>query len=87
LTVPRRSRRQVLRALAASRVRGSNALAAPQDVRDFLGGLEHEVFAVLHLDAGKRVNDYVELYCGNLTQTSVDLSLSRPRYSKSSRVL
>ncbi len=69
---------EVLRAaqlLLVRRVRGSDALATPQDVRDFLavrlGGLEHEVFAVLHLDAGNRVIDYVEMFRGTLTQTSV----------------
>jgi DNA repair protein RadC len=69
---------EVLRAaqqMLVSRVRGSNGLAAPQDVRDFLavrlGGLEHEVSAVLHLDAGNRVIDYVEMFRGTLTQTAV----------------
>jgi DNA repair protein RadC len=65
---------EVLRAaqlLLVRQVRGSDALATPQDVRDFLavrlGGLEHEVFAVLHLDAGNRVIDYVEMFRGTLT--------------------
>ena len=39
--------------LLASRVRGTETLSSPQMVKDFvklrLAGLEHEVFAVLHL--------------------------------------
>lgn len=44
-------------------------------VRDFLriklGTLEHEVFAVIHLDAQHRVIEYVEMFRGTVTQTSV----------------
>ena len=44
-------------------------------VRDFLrvklGALEHEVFAVIHLDAQNRVIDYVEMFRGTVSQTSV----------------
>ncbi len=65
----------VAQQMLAQRVRGSDALASPQDVRDFLavrlGSLEHEVFAVLHLDAANRIIDYVEMFRGTLTQTSV----------------
>ena len=50
-------------------------LSSPQVVRDFLqvklGGLQHEVFAVLMLDAQHRVIEYVELFRGSVSQTSV----------------
>ena len=69
---------EVLRAaqrLLARRVRGSDVLSSPAAVRDFLrlrhGPLEHEVFAVVHLDAQHRVLDYVEMFRGTVTQTSV----------------
>jgi len=66
--------------LAAQRVlarqmRGSEALNSPQLVRDFLrvklGALEHEVFAVIHLDAQHRVIEYVEMFRGTVSQASV----------------
>ena len=48
---------------------------SPQAARDFLcvklGLLEHEVFAVLMLDAQHRLIDYVELFRGTVSQTSV----------------
>jgi len=57
------------------RVHGSNVLGSPQAVRDYLrvrlGALEHEVFAVVHLDAQHRVIEYVEMFRGTVTQTSV----------------
>jgi DNA repair protein RadC len=57
------------------RVRGSDVLASPQAVRDFLrvklGALEHEVFAVVHLDTQNRVIEYVEMVRGTVSQTSV----------------
>jgi DNA repair protein RadC len=64
--------RQVL----AHRVRrGTDVLSSPDTVRDYLrvrlGELEHEVFAVLLLDAQHRLIRYVELFRGTLTQTSV----------------
>ena len=63
-----------LRVLAAQ-MRGSEALSSPQMVRDFLriklGTLEHEVFAVIHLDAQNRVIDYVEMFRGTVSQTSL----------------
>jgi DNA repair protein RadC len=50
-------------------------LDAPGTVRDFLrvslGLLEHEVFSILLLDAQNRLIEYVELFRGTLTQTSV----------------
>ena len=61
--------------LLASRVRGTDTLSSPQMVKDFLkfrlAGLEHEVFAVLHLDSQHRVVDYVEMFRGTVSQTSV----------------
>jgi DNA repair protein RadC len=61
--------------LLARQVRGTEALSSPSAVRDFLrvrlGALPHEVFAVLHLDAQHHVLDYVELFRGTVTQTSV----------------
>lgn len=55
--------------------RGSDVLSSPEAVRDLLrvklGGLEHEVFAVLLLDAQHRLIRYWELFRGTLTQTSV----------------
>jgi DNA repair protein RadC len=48
---------------------------APQRVKDYLrlqlGGLAHEVFAVLFLDAQHRLIRYEEMFRGTLTQTSV----------------
>jgi DNA repair protein RadC len=66
---------QAAQRLLASRVRGGDALSSPAAVKDFLrvrlGALPHEVFAVVHLDAQHRVLDYVELFRGTVTQTSV----------------
>lgn len=59
----------------AGQMHGSEALTSPQVVRDFLriklGTLEHEVFAAIHLDAQNRVIDYVEMFRGTVSQTSV----------------
>lgn len=59
----------------AGQMYGSEALTSPQVVRDFLriklGSLEHEVFAIIHLDAQNRVIDYVEMFRGTVSQTSV----------------
>ncbi|KPU94627.1 DNA repair protein [Variovorax paradoxus] len=59
----------------AGRMRGSEVLASPAAVRDFLrarlGALPHEVFAVVHLDVQFRVLDYVEMFRGTVSQTSV----------------
>ena len=59
----------------ARQMYGSEALTSPQVVRDFLriklGTLEHEVFALIHLDAQNRVIDYVEMFRGTVSQTSV----------------
>ena len=61
--------------MLAGQLRGTEMLSSPQAVRDFLriklGTLEHEVFAVIHLDAQHRVIEYVEMLRGTVTQTSV----------------
>jgi len=61
--------------LLASQVRGSDVMSSPALVKDFLrarlGSLPHEVFAVVHLDAQNRVLDYVEMFRGTVSQTSV----------------
>jgi len=69
---------EVLRAalrLLAEQLRGCEVLSSPRAVRDFLrvklGTLQHEVFAVLMLDAQNRVIEYVELFRGSVSQTSV----------------
>ena len=72
------SANEVLRAaqqVLAGQMRGREALTSPQVVRDFLrvklGTLEHEMFAVIHLDAQNRVIDYAEMFRGTVSQTSV----------------
>ncbi len=59
----------------ASRVRDANVLTSPAVVKDFLRArlraLSQEVFAVGHLDAQHVVLDYVEMFRGTVTQTSV----------------
>ncbi len=66
---------QVAQEVLLGRVRGSEVLSSPQAVRDFLrvklGTLEHEVFAVVHLDTQHRVIEYVEMFRGTVSQTSV----------------
>jgi len=66
---------QAAQRLLGAQLRGREVLTSPQAVRDFLrvklGALEHEVFAVLMLDAQNRLIDCVELFRGTLTQTSV----------------
>lgn len=61
--------------LLASRVRGADMLNSPAVVKDFLRArlshLQHEVFAVVHLDSQLRVVDYVEMFRGTVAQTSV----------------
>lgn len=51
------------------------AVSSPEAARNLcrlkLGGLPHEVFAVLWLDAQNRLIAYEELFRGTLTQTSV----------------
>jgi len=66
---------QAAQRLLCQQLRGREVLSSPQAVRDFLrvrlGGLEHEVFAVLMLDAQHALIDYVELFRGTVSQTSV----------------
>lgn len=58
-----------------SRINNKDIFESPQAVRDFLrvrlSALEHEVFAVLHLDAQSRLLEYVEMFRGTVSQTSV----------------
>ena len=67
LEISRRALRQQLRAMPV--------FDTPQKVKDYvalrLGGLAHEVFAVLYLDAQHRLIDMQELFRGSLAQTSV----------------
>jgi DNA repair protein RadC len=57
------------------RIRNTDVMSSPAVVRDFLrvrlGHLEHEMFAVVHLDAQNRLIEYVEIFRGTVTQTSV----------------
>lgn len=66
---------QAAQSLLMSRVRNTEVFTSPQAVRDFLrvrlSALEHEIFAVLHLDAQNRVLEYVEMFRGTVSQTSV----------------
>lgn len=66
---------QAAQALLAAQLRVADVLGEPAIVRNFLrarlGQLGHEVFAVVHLDAQHRVIDFVEMFRGTLTQTSV----------------
>jgi DNA repair protein RadC len=52
-----------------------DVLSSPQQVRDYLrlrlGGLAHEVFMALLLDAQNRLIEAAEMFRGTLTQTSV----------------
>lgn len=66
---------QAAQRVLAGRVRSSDVLTSPTVVKDFLrarlGNLPHEIFAVVHLDAQHRVLDYVEMFRGTVSQTSV----------------
>jgi DNA repair protein RadC len=57
------------------RVRRGATMSSPQAVKDFLrlgiGVLEHEVFAVLFLDAQHRLIVIKEMFRGSVSQTSV----------------
>jgi DNA repair protein RadC len=61
--------------LLGTLVRGRSVMNSPHEVRDFLrvrlGALEHEVFAVMMLDAQCRLIEFVELFRGSVSQTSV----------------
>ena len=72
------SPQEVLRAargVMRNRVRRGSAMTSPEVVKDHLklhlGLLEHEVFALLVLDAQHRLIAYREMFRGTLTQTSV----------------
>ena len=66
---------QAAQALLWQQMRGREVLNSPQTMRDFLrarlSGLEHEVFAVLMLDAQHALIEYVELFRGTVSQTAV----------------
>lgn len=63
------------RRITSTRCRRGSPMDSPQSVKDHLtmtmGHLEHEVFAVLFLDAQHRVIELREMFRGTLTQTSV----------------
>lgn len=62
-------------ALLVCEMRETDALAAPDAVKDYLrlklASKPHEVFAVVFLDAQNRVIETEEMFRGTLTQTSV----------------
>jgi len=66
---------QAARRVLAEQMRNCEVLNSPQVVRDYLrvklGTLEHEVFALIHLDSQNRVIEYVEMFRGTVCQTSV----------------
>jgi DNA repair protein RadC len=66
---------EIARRALLQQLREAPVFDAPQKVKDFvalrLGGLPHEVFAVLWLDAQHRLIDMQELFRGSLAQTSV----------------
>jgi DNA repair protein RadC len=61
--------------LLSRRVRRGATMSSPEAVKDYLrlriGALEHEVFAVLFLDAQNRLIELKEMFRGSVTQTSV----------------
>lgn len=65
----------VARRVLSHRVRRGAKLDSPKVVRDFLclqlGHLEHEVFAVIFLDAQMHLIAYREMFRGTLTQAAV----------------
>ncbi len=66
---------QHARRVLAQRVRRGATLSSPQAVKDYLrvqiGVLEHEVFAVIFLDAQHRIVALKEMFRGTVSQTSV----------------
>lgn len=58
-----------------ARARYGDALTSPAAVRDYLrlrlGGLEHEVFAVVWLDSQNQVIEFEELFRGTINQSAV----------------
>ena len=63
------------RQVMSRRVRRGSTMTSPLVVREYLrtklAELQHEVFVTLLLDAQNRLIEYVELFRGTLTQTSV----------------
>ncbi|MCP5272078.1 MAG: DNA repair protein RadC [Burkholderiaceae bacterium] len=63
------------RRVLARRVRRGATMSSPQAVKDHLrlelGGLEHEVFCVLFLDAQHRIIALRQMFRGTVSQTSV----------------
>ena len=63
------------RLVLSRRVRRGATMSSPQAVKDYLrlhiGVLEHEVFAVVFLDALHRLIAVREMFRGTVTQTSV----------------
>ena len=66
---------EMARRALAQQMQAAPIFNDPKQVKDFvalkLGGLLHEVFAVLFLDSQYRLLEYAELFRGTLTQTSV----------------
>lgn len=67
--------RELARRAAAESLTDRILISSPEVTRQFLaghlGGLQHEVFAVLFLDARHRLIRFEQLFTGSLTQTSV----------------
>ena len=61
--------------LVQAQVQRGFVLTSPSAAREYLavrlGGLEHEVFAVVFLDAQNRVIEYQEMFRGTVSQTAV----------------
>lgn len=66
---------QQARLVLSQQVCRGATLSSPRDVKDYLqvqiGTLEHEVFAVLFLDAQTRLLAYKEMFRGTVTQAAV----------------
>ncbi len=66
---------QAMSILAGRMRSGGDVFASPTNVRSYcqlrLGGLNHEVFAVLFLNVQNSLIEYREMFRGTLTQTSV----------------
>jgi DNA repair protein RadC len=66
---------QRARQVLSHRIRRGATMSSPQAVKDFLrlgiGTLEHEVFAVIFLDAQNRLIVVKEMFRGSVSQTSV----------------
>jgi DNA repair protein RadC len=66
---------EIARRTLEERMKSGSALTSPGAVRDYLrlrlGGLQHEVFVCIFLDAQHRAIKADELFRGTLTQTSV----------------